>query len=297
MGYGFSTSDRSVQAGLRRIATEQIDLGIAQIDGPADDPAAQIHEMRKAVKKLRGLIRLARPGLDDFAAENRALRDTGRALAALRDSDVLLATHDRLLAGDWLPAQRHSAVRAHLAAPRAEHDPAAREAAFEAYRAAMGDLRERAARWRLTGKGRAVLRAGIVQTLRKARKTMAAAEASRADADLHDWRKFVKYHWYQTRLLAPVRPGRMGRRAAALDALGEDLGDHHDLCVYLAALDRAAPSPDAAPAFAAMRELAQARQALLEERAFKAGAALLSDDPDRVAARWMGWWRDWRKRG
>ncbi|HVW83258.1 MAG TPA: CHAD domain-containing protein, partial [Bryobacteraceae bacterium] len=56
--------DESVPQGLRRIAREEIDSAVQELRGK--DPGKRdeaIHEARKSIKKLRGLIRILMPGL------------------------------------------------------------------------------------------------------------------------------------------------------------------------------------------------------------------------------------------
>ena len=72
MTYAFLASDPSVQAAVSRVAREEAEGALAQVHG--DGPLApRVHAMRKAVKKLRGLVRLVRPVMRGAAAENAAL--------------------------------------------------------------------------------------------------------------------------------------------------------------------------------------------------------------------------------
>src|SRR5207245_2593683 len=52
-----------------------------------------IHQARKSVKKLRGLLRLIKPEMGKlYVSESTALRDIGRALSELRDAAAILET-------------------------------------------------------------------------------------------------------------------------------------------------------------------------------------------------------------
>ncbi|MCW3057232.1 MAG: domain containing protein, partial [Solirubrobacterales bacterium] len=84
--------------GLRRMALGQLDLAIGLLGGGRPDEKA-VHEIRKALKRLRALVRLLRHELGEeaFARESAALRDAGRRLAGARDAEVLLDTLDSLL--------------------------------------------------------------------------------------------------------------------------------------------------------------------------------------------------------
>lgn len=78
---------------IRRCAGEQLDRAIAELsDGVKTDPVDAVHAARKALKKERSLLRLARGSLSSSVRrrENAALRDAGRRLSAARDADVLV---------------------------------------------------------------------------------------------------------------------------------------------------------------------------------------------------------------
>ena len=60
-----------------------------------------VHEARKAMKRARALLRLARGaiGKKGFAAEDAVIRDAGRLLAPLRDARVTLDTIEAIASG------------------------------------------------------------------------------------------------------------------------------------------------------------------------------------------------------
>ena len=53
-------AEESLAAGLRRSASEQLDLALAGLADARLDRYEAIHEARKCCKRLRGLLRLAR---------------------------------------------------------------------------------------------------------------------------------------------------------------------------------------------------------------------------------------------
>ncbi len=67
-------------------------------DADAGGRPDAVHTARKALKKTRALLRLARPGVPRAAyrEQMRALRDTGRLLSGTRDAVVLAQTVDGL---------------------------------------------------------------------------------------------------------------------------------------------------------------------------------------------------------
>lgn len=152
----------------------------------------------------------------------------------------------------------------------------------------------RVPQWRVKGKDAAVLQAGLARTLARASKAMTTARqtgGTEAEA-FHDWRKRTKDLWYQTRLLSAVWPEGIGLWQGAADQLGEMLGEHHDLEVFVALTETI--EGEAAAEALALRAQARRMSADIEARAFKLGARLLAGDPQGVAALWVAWWRVWR---
>ena len=74
MPFAILPEDATVEAALRRIAREEAEGALSEVRGTGP-LAPRVHAMRKAVKKLRGLLRLVRPVFSDAKAENEVLRD------------------------------------------------------------------------------------------------------------------------------------------------------------------------------------------------------------------------------
>lgn len=293
MAYRITHRDRSLEKAVRRIAREQIDAALDELSTPGADPQEAVHQIRKHLKKLRGLLRLVRPGCADYARENAALRDLGRRLSGRRDTGALIETHDKLMIGAP-DAARFDPLRARLVA-RADADTGTAPTP-EDLETALKDLRARAATWALSGKDRALLRKGVEKTWARAAASYAAARANPGPAAIHEWRKRVKYNWYHARLLRDIRKSRMQPHRETMQRLGALLGDHHDLATYRACLDRAPPAGIAAETLADLDRRAAARQAELAQRAFALGAELFDDKPAKLPKRWARWWKAWRKR-
>jgi len=289
--------------GLRRMALGQLDLAIELLggggagaghgeagDGPPEERA--IHETRKALKRLRALLRLLRSELGErlFAREYTILRDAARRLAGARDAEVMVDTLDTLLARHPRKlARRRALIELHelLVAERA----AARQRALGdgttrgEVLCELAGMRERVARWSLSERPsiavvESEMRRLYRQGRRRHRRLAHGAGGARA---LHEWRKRVKDLRYAAEMLG-LRP--LARRA---DTLGEHLGEEHDLALLAALL----PAPGRAP-FAGKRGK-QARKTLLKriarrrarlrKRALREGERLYRRRPKRFARR------------
>ncbi len=285
MAYSIQRSDPGIEGFVRRIATEQIDSAVAGL-GRADRPLPlRIHEGRKAVKKLRGLLRLVRPVFAAYRHENDALRNAGQSIAALRDAQVMLDAYDAMARA---AAVSNPALRTTFKARtvRAE-TPEALAAAVQDFVTRMTMIRDRAAHWKVKGQGFAALEGGLERTFAAARVAERAASDAPDAETVHMWRKRAKDHWYQARLLHPIWPDMMQPQITAADALGESLGEYHDLCVLIELLP---PGPDTDR----ITRVATARQADLLATAHPLSRRLFAGAPDALTTRWHSWWTVWR---
>jgi CHAD domain-containing protein len=291
MAYRFKHSDLTVTDSLRRIARDQLNKALSAVDQPGDLHDG-IHDARKKCKKLRGLIRLVRPAFPGFKTENAALRDAARRLAPLRERGAGIETIDRLLGQPPKGFDRDAAgeIREALLRRAGMVQMGSADEALDAFRADLCACRDRAAGWELEKTGFSALKGGLKKTYRRARNQMKAARKTHAPEDMHDWRKRVKYHWYHTRLLKPIRTGKMKHRARMASDLSDLLGDHHDL-VDLRMLLRDGSLPREAGV--ALLESVEAEMRHLETTAFDLGQQLLADKPGKLVTRWRGWWKDW----
>src|SRR3990167_1501427 len=92
MAYRFTTRDASMTDGVRRIAAEEV----AQVQASLSDKALplerKVHQVRKATKRLRALLRLTAPVFEDAPAEIAAMREAAGRLSALRDRGAMHET-------------------------------------------------------------------------------------------------------------------------------------------------------------------------------------------------------------
>lgn len=291
MAYRFMPADASVEAAIHRIATTQLSRAITALSGPDHDTPTTVHDTRKTVKKLRGLIRLVRPGFAAYGRENAALRNTGQSLAHLRDSDVMRQTLADLAGGtDAFPAMT-AALDAHSAATR---DPDAARAAVTAARDALAAIAARVPDWRIRGHGFATPARALARSHAAMQAALADVSDPPAEEAIHDWRKRAKDVLYQMQLIEPFWPAALSLRVRETDRLTELIGQYNDLSV-LAARAAATPLPrDEAMQIATRSGL---RQSELLATALPLGHRLAAGDPKAMAALWTDLWAIWRAEG
>ena len=295
MGYLLESSDASVEAGLRRIAREQIGKAIGSI-GKLHHAEA-IHDVRKRCKKLRGLVRLVRPAFPDYRRENAAFRDIAQMISASRDAKVMQDTYDLLVeeCGKEIGRRALGAIRQRFTLQRKAESRLANPAEFlDLCRVQLEEARERAESWTLNESGWDALRGGLAKTYSRACKCSEAAWANPGAAVMHELRKRVKYHWCHARLLANIYPQAMRPHIALAYRMSEMLGQHHDICVFEERIVEERATFGEGAAVDAMVALAHGRKAKIEDSLRPLAGRLLAESPEALVCRWGAYWDVWQ---
>ena len=118
---------------------------------------------------------------------------------------------------------------------------------------------------------------------------MEEATAGQAeDVRFHEWRRRVKNHWYQMRLVEGIN-GKAHRRVRRLKQLQEWLGDDHNLVVLRSAILEAPHQFGQARAVAAILGCIEAHLAALRRRAVRRGGQLFARKPASFRKKIGGW--------
>lgn len=293
MAYRFD-SDEGVRSAFVRCADEQLDRAVSELtQGIGEDPVEAVHAARKAIKKERSLLRLARASMDSAQRrrENAALRDVGRSLSTARDAEVMLDTLEQLSARyvGQLPetvfAQIHDRLR-----ERRDRERAELAASSRAGRAAdeLQAVRARHARWRLARGGWPAIERGLQRSYRDGRALFSRARSERGFEGWHAWRKRAKDLWYQERLLAPAAGPSVAGHAKDAHRLADALGDDHDLGVLEDALRSGTMTPPVD--LDAVLELIGYRRRELQAEALRLGARIYAESPKQFIRRIRSSW-------
>jgi len=293
MAWRFEPGEPLAEA-FRRVASEEVSKVEAGVKAKDADGARTTHEARQSFKRLRALLRLARPALGDgFEGESHRWREAGRRLAALRDGTILRETFDRVVAdsGDGLPASEIAMLRAEIVHGRAAADAAE---SSRILRSVLSDLRGAKRRlatlnWPETFDD---LGRGLRASQSRLRKSQRRARRDRTPEALHHWRKRVKDQSAQLRLLRIVAPQEAKARREIQKQVAELLGDEHDLCLLAERLSGVAAPPAVEPVRTRLLEAVKKRRKALRLRAFKAAKEASCEKPKAFAALLTGGWRD-----
>jgi len=326
--FGLHANERLAE-GLKRMALGQLDLAIEHVECAGGRVAASVavHEARKALKRLRTLLYLLRDELGEqaFARESELVREAGRRLAGARDAEVLVRTLDDLVARyptDLAHLGDLARLRTALVAEREHASAMTLDGVTQAQALLyLREVRIRVCGWSLADRGGiTVIERSLRRIYRQGRRRMKRAKRgshSRAKA-FHEWRKRVKDLRYAAELLE--RPQRSKRRAAVggssrsqstkarqgaahvrsiargADALGELLGEEHDLTMLAARVSADAQDAGGAAAGGGRRgapgrktrrmilKLIKRRRARLRKRALRQGKRVYRRSPKRFMA-------------
>jgi CHAD domain-containing protein len=290
MPYRFKINE-PVEKGFRRIAREQLDVALAELAAPHIPPTG-VHECRKALKRLRALVRLLAPALGRSEARRRAkaLSAVARMLSARRDQAVMLETVARLAMETGTDgAFTLAPLRAHLVGKVGEEaQPLNVDCAAKARMLLLREAKK-FARTKFRSRGFAALEGGLEKSYGQARKAMKNAYSEPSDESFHTLRKAVQWHWRQMSLLARAWPDEFAVRVAAARELSQMLGDDHDLAMLVAAAatadDISYEHKDAIIAICQRRQ-----QALRDATEFRA-ARLFAETAKAFTKRMEAYWK------
>lgn len=258
---------------------------------------ANIHDARKQLKRARAALRLLRDAIGQVAyrRENIALREAVRPLGVARDSKVSMVALDDLVERHVLATRslQLEKFRRVLRKEQATARQAISVTLINRQRRILREVGSRVDRWRMNGDEWQVIGGGLERIYRGGKQAMRAAARSRASADLHDWRKQVKYLWHQLQILEPLWPDLLRELAAQTHKLADHLGDDHDLAVLRQKISSNAGAFQRQDRDALIAVLDRRRKQL-QDKAFKLGARMFVEKPGRFASRLGGYWRLWR---
>ena len=281
---------------MRRCASEQLERAVQSLgEELATDPVEAVHSARKAIKKERALLRLARGSLsaDQRSRDNARLRDVGRTLSGLRDADVMVLTVETLADrfSGAVPPSTFASVRDALRQSSASQQAGAAITALAgAALTELSELRVQVASWDLREDGWAVIKGGLKLTYRCGRTTLRVAQADPSTERLHAWRKRVKDHWYHLRLLATVCGPIVGGAAQEADRLSDLLGEDHDLGVLSETLAEGSVGLSAAD-LDSFLPLIDDRREELQAEAWPIGRRLYNEKPGAFERRLRRLWQ------
>jgi CHAD domain-containing protein len=218
---------------LARIVAKEFEKALDQISDEGARRAEAIHEARKSIKKIRAVLRMVRKDLGEAPRiKDGQLRAVAHQLSPFRDADVTveMVASVRNRCAQLITSASFAEVHRRLVAWRRralaglDSDRVLGRVRSQLRRSAAATTR--LIRRRVSGYDS--IRSGMTRGYRRARKAMVCVHRNPEDAGFHTWRRRVKDHWYQVRLLEGLNPAAHAR-ARRLKRLETLLGDDHNL--------------------------------------------------------------------
>jgi CHAD domain-containing protein len=294
-GFRFGPGETLAHA-VRRVAREQLSAALDHLVAAEGKRDKRVHEARKCMKRLRGLVRLIRHdmGEESYLRENATFRDAAGLMSGLRDAAVRVQTMDKLIehCGANVPRSRFSPVTRWLRQRRrsayarvATDDRAVQQVVRELERS-----HARVSAWPLSEDDWRGVDAGLKRIYDRGRRECREVYRDPSDERFHDWRKSVKYLWYHSQLLNARNPTPFDVITAELDHLGELLGDDHDLVLLEHTLSEEYPKGRSPSTTRALRTRILQKRGQLQQAARALGSRVYLEKAGAFEARLQGTW-------
>jgi CHAD domain-containing protein len=226
--------DVAVGEALEAVARDTLSEARAVLDDTERADAVSVHDLRKAMKRWRALLRVLESFLGDDARRLRAeARDLARELSGARDAQSAIEALNDLAEGEGTLSPRTIAsIRGRLDAIRLSAEAATLNEDVRArLRTACDAAGTVVAAWNLEKLAFADLARELARTYERLRENSPKDWAKAEPDTLHNLRSIVVAHRYQMELVEPLWP-RFGKLwVAEAQRLRDRLGAFQDLSV------------------------------------------------------------------
>lgn len=203
----------------------------------------RIHQARLCFKRIRSLLRLARTGLGEknYRPLNECYRDQARQLSQARDLTAIIEGIEPLIINRkcndtkalLISVQRQWISERNMKIHSVELMHAKMNVISRLQNIQINAKPDLAV---LSDIGNAEFLEGLTAIYRRGKQLYQTCRNTHDDTDLHEWRKQVKYIWYQLVMLQPLWPGLIKAWSKEWQSLSVLLGNHHDLVLIGQAL-------------------------------------------------------------
>jgi CHAD domain-containing protein len=283
--------DIAINRSLTEAAWSILEEARAPLSAGAIADAKVVHDVRKALKRWRALLRLAGP----FVGEEKAYRlrikarDLARGLAGARDPrSALDALADLGEAPAKISAKSLESIRIKLDRRRVDAEASILTDEMRSrLTTEFSKTAETIAAWSLGDPQFRDVAHSLTRTYHRARRAVPDDWATANAEELHDLRKRVVEHRYQMELIEPLWP-KLGRVwVGEAQRLRDRLGRHHDLTI-LAQLMR--PKKPLASWRPRLGPIVRERQREHAQTAARLAGRLFAEKPGAFRDRLMRLW-------
>jgi CHAD domain-containing protein len=286
--------DETVGDGVQRIICHQIEAAICASSAKQNGKGSPVHETRKHLKKARSALRLAAGEIDRdvWKREDKCLRRVGQLISEVRDAEVRLQTVRQLR--EFARGKKRSFRETEeLLAFELDSFLAAFSEWPEEAKQRLNQALDRIRAWPLNDLNCKQLRKCVQKTYQRGRRALKVATRKTSTQNLHTFRKRAKELWYQLRILRPLAPAVFRELNDELKAIGQYLGQVHDLAFVaerLASMGCGRKQGDRI-----LNALVDSREKELEHTAIALGERFYAERPRQFASRLARYFSEWEK--
>ena len=284
--------DETVGDGIQRIVCHRIEGAIRASRAEQNGKGSPVHETRKHLKKARSALRFVAGEMDPgvWKREDRCLRKVGRLISEVRDAEVRLETVRQLR--EFARGRKRSFRETEeLLAFELDSFLAAFSEWPEEAKLRLTQSLDRIRAWPLGDLSCKQLRKCVQKTYKRGRRALSAAIEKTNTKNLHTFRKRAKELWYQLRILRPLAPAVFAELNDELKAIGQYLGQVHDLAFVaerLSAIGSARKHGDRI-----LNALIDSREKEIESTAIALGERFYAERPRQFARRVARYFSEW----
>lgn len=280
--------------GVKRLATLNINRALSLIK-KKEDTDVMVHEVRKRLKELRGLIRLVRDDIGEkkYKKLNVKMRDAGRLISHLRDAKAYLETMQLLKEkySDSLSKKPFDGVEKLL---QTELDNLRKlvidqNESHLNIKETLEKIKPKVEQWPVGTHEFMTIAPGLSRVYGRGHKAMDKAFNSDEEEVWHLWRKRVKYLRYHTELLKMIWPPMMSQQLARLNELSDILGLEHDMATFstqLKNMEEELPEEE----LHLLNALVVEERVQYQKLAITLGKRLYAEDVNSFVQRMNGYW-------
>ncbi|MBK3517844.1 CHAD domain-containing protein [Carboxylicivirga marina] len=232
--YRFAIDNQEeLQEGITRVLREQYEL-IIQLTSIPDDIDISVHEIRKAIKRIRAILRLVRwdIGEEIYQSENMRFRDLARQLSQIRDYHVIItylaenfeAEELHIPEANFISLINHLNSKKELELKRLI-DNQTLDTIKEQMEISSKELKE----FPFDFLGPHTIRQGTSNSYSQCLNKISETQLKLDDHPLHELRKRVKYLLNQMILIQEVWPDFFKTYSTSLKQASDLLGDDHNI--------------------------------------------------------------------
>ncbi|MEO8009529.1 MAG: CHAD domain-containing protein, partial [Betaproteobacteria bacterium] len=277
---------------IQRIIRHQIEGAIRASCAGHNGKGSPVHETRKYLKKARAALRFAAGEMDrrTWKREDRCLRKMAQLISEVRDAEVRLETVRQLR--EFARGKKRSFRETEeLLAFELDSFLAAFSEWPEEAKQRLTRALDRIRAWPLDDLRCKQLRKCVQKTYKRGRRALNGATKKTSTKNLHTFRKRAKELWYQLRVLRPLAPAVFAELNDELKAIGQYLGQVHDLAFVaerLSAIGSVRKHGDRI-----LNALIDSREKELEQTAIALGERFYAERPRQFGRRLARYFSEW----